>query len=130
MGIVLFTNVQGLMQCAIPAFEGLFPTEHNDRIMQLLFTFANWHGFAKLRQHTDHTLVMLDELTTDLGNQLREFEKRTCSEFETRELPREYQARKRREARKKTALSSTKKRKTGLDEMVPSGTSPSEYRSV
>lgn len=55
---------------------------------------AQWHGLAKLRLHTDDTLVHLDKLTTDLGDQLRKFKKKTCSAFETKELPRETLARK------------------------------------
>ena len=50
---------------------------------------------------TDHTLAMLDTLTTELGDTLRHFVTKTCSEVATKELNREYQARKRREARKK-----------------------------
>ena len=69
--------------------------------MKLLFTFAQWHGLAKLRLHTDHTLAVLDGLTTELGDTLRMFVHKTCSEIATKELSREYQARKRREARQK-----------------------------
>ncbi|OBZ68473.1 hypothetical protein A0H81_11674 [Grifola frondosa] len=41
------------MQCSIPAFEGLLPEPHNKVLMDLLFVFAQWHGLAKLRMHTD-----------------------------------------------------------------------------
>lgn len=61
--------------------------------MDLLFVVAQWHGLAKLRLHTDDTLIHLDKLTTDLGEQLRKFKKRTCAVFETKELPREILAR-------------------------------------
>lgn len=54
---------------------------------------AQWHGLAKLRLHTDDTLAHLDKLTTTLGDQLRKFKKRTCSAFQTKELPRETLAR-------------------------------------
>lgn len=54
---------------------------------------GQWHGLAKLRLHTDDTLAHLDKLTTTLGDQLRKFKKRTCSAFETKELPRETLAR-------------------------------------
>lgn len=58
---------------------------------------AHWHGLAKLRLHTDETLTYLDALTSELGECLRVFEKKTCTAFKTRELPRETRARARRE---------------------------------
>ena len=67
--------------------------------MNLLFLFSEWNGLAKLRLHTDHTLAMLDTLTTELGDAIRGFVEKTCSKIDTKELAREYQARKRREAR-------------------------------
>lgn len=60
---------------------------------------AHWHGWAKLRLHTDDTLAHLDKLTSTLGEQLRIFEKKTCSAFKTEELPRETRARYRKQAR-------------------------------
>jgi hypothetical protein len=87
-------------QCAIPVFENLLPEPHNSNILRLLFTFAHWHGLAKLRMHTDATLAVLDSETTALGKQLREFESSTCSIFRTRELKREMRARERRERAK------------------------------
>ncbi|KAJ3530549.1 hypothetical protein NMY22_g8529 [Coprinellus aureogranulatus] len=93
-------DFEDLLQCAIPAFEGLLPSPHNKRVVQLLFTFGRWHGFAKLRLHTDHTLEILDQLTSQLGEEMRSFVEKTCTKFETKELTREYQARKRREAQK------------------------------
>lgn len=65
--------------------------------MDLLFIMAHWHGLAKLRLHTDETLTRLDMLTSELGECLRVFEKKTCAAFQTRELPRETRARTRRE---------------------------------
>ncbi|KAG6905246.1 hypothetical protein DXG01_003988 [Tephrocybe rancida] len=87
-----------LLQCAIPAFEGLLPEPHNSRLMELLFVCATWHGLAKLRLHTDITLKVLDDTTLHLGYSLREFVTRTCSQFNTRELPREAAARSRQAA--------------------------------
>lgn len=63
---------------------------------------AQWHGLAKLRLHTEETLIYLDKLTTALGDQLRKFKKRTCSLFETKELPREVQAREKKKIKKAT----------------------------
>ena len=111
-----------LPQCAIPAFEGLLPSPHNKKVMALLYTLAEWHGFAKLRQHTDHTLDTLDALTTRLGDQLRAFVKTTCSAIDTKELSREYQARKRRESRQKQGnKTSAKRQKTSDSSECPTG---------
>lgn len=63
---------------------------------------AHWHSLAKLRLHTDDTLDHLDKLTTALGEQLRTFQKKTCSAFQTTELPRETRARNRQQARRAT----------------------------
>jgi hypothetical protein len=50
-----------------------------------------------MRMHTDLTLDLLDKETTELGKLLRDFESTTCSNYNTRELKREMNARKRRE---------------------------------
>jgi 2-oxoglutarate dehydrogenase complex dehydrogenase (E1) component-like enzyme len=75
------------------------------KVLRLLFTFAHWHGLAKLHMHTDATLQILDVATTDLGEQLRAFQQDTCASFETSELKREAEARKRREAKQGPAVS-------------------------
>lgn len=66
--------------------------------MKLLYRVAEWHAFAKMRLHTEHTLRRLDTLTTELGKLMRDFEQSTCLHFQTFELPREAEARKRRYA--------------------------------
>jgi hypothetical protein len=43
--------------------------------------------------HTDATLEMMDAVTSDLGKKLRAFQQKTCTAFETRELPKEANAR-------------------------------------
>ncbi|KAH6896318.1 hypothetical protein BKA70DRAFT_1438538 [Coprinopsis sp. MPI-PUGE-AT-0042] len=93
-------DFEDLLQCAIPVFESLLPGVHNDRLMELLFIFAQWHGLAKLRLHTEHTVDMLDHTTTLLGQKLRDFVSHTCSAISTKELQREYEARRRRESKK------------------------------
>jgi hypothetical protein len=50
--------------------------------------------------HTDPTLLILDETTSRLGTQFRKFAKETCPAFNTQELRRETDARKRRKAKK------------------------------
>jgi hypothetical protein len=72
--------------------------------LRLLFISAHWHALAKLRLHNDFTLDILDSETRALGQQLRDFNDTTCSAFVTRELPREYNARIRRNAKNTTAV--------------------------
>ena len=95
---ISFNSVQ---KCALPVFDGLLPDEHNNDILSLLFTTAEWHTLAKLRLHTDFTLAWLDESTKAFGKQIRRFESHTCSFFDTRELPHEEAARSRRQRKKK-----------------------------
>jgi len=61
--------------------------------MKLLYRTAEWHALAKLRMHTDSTLTLLEELTTEFGKLMRQFRDLTCSQFATIELPREAAAR-------------------------------------
>jgi hypothetical protein len=85
------------VQCAIPVFDSLLPEPHNRRLLQLLFLLGYWQGLAKLRLHTETTLQLLDNVTTALGEALRDFKKHVCSSYATKELPREAAARNRRE---------------------------------
>lgn len=87
-----------MCQCSFPVFEGLFPMPHDKRILDLLWDFATWHAYAKLRLHTDDTLWSFRELTIELGNSMRDFKDNTCSAYVTNELPKEIAARGRREA--------------------------------
>ncbi|CAK5267103.1 unnamed protein product [Mycena citricolor] len=89
-------DFEDLLQCAIPAFSGLFPGKHDRRVCRLLFRMAEWQAFAKLRMHTDRTINHLETLTPQLGALLREFTKTTCAEFETYELAKETAARNKR----------------------------------
>jgi hypothetical protein len=81
-------------------FEGLLPEPHNSNILRLLFICAHWHGLAKLRMHTDQTLDIFDDVTVQIGAEFRSFTKNTCSAFNTKELRRESEARKRRKSKK------------------------------
>lgn len=56
---------------------------------------ASWHGFAKLRMHTDSTLKLLDEWNTAFGRLIRRFE-RSTKDVKTVETPAEVAARNRR----------------------------------
>ena len=60
--------------------------------MNLLFTLAHWHALAKLRQHTDLSLAVLESVTNKLGQLMRKFQEDTAV-YDTRELKREEKAR-------------------------------------
>jgi hypothetical protein len=91
-------------------FDGLLPEPYNQAVLKLLFTCAHWHGLAKLRMHTDHTLNILDETTIALGQRFRGFANETCPAFDTRELQREVDARQRRQSKNKDASSGMTRR--------------------
>ncbi len=93
---------EDMLQVAIPVFEGLLEEPYNTIILDLLFTLATWHGLAKLRLHTESTLKVFEECTRNLGTILRRFSASVCSQFATKELPREEAARGRRTAAKLT----------------------------
>jgi hypothetical protein len=77
----------------MPVFDGLFGEEDNRSIINLLFLLATWHAYAKLRLHTDTTLLMFEQVGTALCQALRHFATVTCLRYVTRELPRETSAR-------------------------------------
>lgn len=85
-------------QCSIPVFAGLLPEPHNSNVIRLLFVLCHWHGLAKLRLHTDETLHIFEHVTASLGDHLRKFVVDTCPGFAAKELPRETEARRRRQA--------------------------------
>jgi hypothetical protein len=74
--------------------------------MKLLYRTAEWHGFAKLRMHTQSTVNHLESLTNEFGHLMRRFRDVTCSQFETKELPRELEARRRTQVRAEASNSS------------------------
>jgi hypothetical protein len=59
-----------LSQCAMPAFEGMFPEDHDTIVQSLLYRFAQWHALAKLRIHSETTLSVLDATFKRLSRQL------------------------------------------------------------
>lgn len=63
--------------------------------------------------HTDRTLDTLDETTTTLGRLLRLFVSKTCSAFQTRELPKEQASRGRRRAAAAAAKKAGKRNTKG-----------------
>lgn len=105
-------------KCSIPVFEGLLPEPHNKIVIDLLFILAHWHGLAKLRMHSDLTLDILDQQTTELGEHLRHFKAKVCTAYATHELDREANARSRRQA-KEAAKCTEKGRAKGSGAAVP-----------
>ncbi|KAJ3967715.1 hypothetical protein EV361DRAFT_1007123, partial [Lentinula raphanica] len=73
-------------------------TEHNNRLAKLLYRLAEWHALAKLRLHSETTLGWLETITKEVGVLMRAFRDKTASKFDTFELPREQEARTRRQA--------------------------------
>lgn len=92
-------DYEDILQCSIPAFEGLLPSPHDETILDLLYIMSYWHSLAKLRMHTDSSLHLFEETTVILGNLLRYFAEETCCHFDTQETDKEYQARNRAHAR-------------------------------
>lgn len=93
-------------QCIIPVLEGLLPPTYEQQLLTLLFVLAQWHALAKLRRHTDASVVALERTTTKLGYELREFCRYT-SEMDVYETPKEVttrQQRARKRARPRAAL--------------------------
>ena len=62
----------------------------------MLFELAMFHAFAKLRLHTDDTLTAFEDAVASLGVAMRQFLAQVCPFFDTRELPKETDSRKRR----------------------------------
>lgn len=91
--------------------EGLLPPKDEKFVLDLIFLLATWHSYAKLRLHTENTLTSFEALTKPIGVALRHFGGKFSAGFDTTELPKEADARRRREAAGKKQGGSTKKRK-------------------
>lgn len=83
-------------------FDGLLPHPHDTVVRDLLFILAHWHGFAKLRMQSDLTLDILDQITTELGNQFRKFKINVCAAYDARELDKEVSTRSKRQTKEAT----------------------------
>ncbi|KAH9161682.1 hypothetical protein EDB89DRAFT_2029564 [Lactarius sanguifluus] len=105
-------DYEDILQCSIPAFDGLYREEDNRSINELLFLLATWHAYAKLRLHTDTTLEMFQTVGTTLCQALRHFASVTCPRYATKELPREANARVARQ-RKGATRSNAESQSTG-----------------
>ncbi|KAF6751494.1 hypothetical protein DFP72DRAFT_816280, partial [Ephemerocybe angulata] len=93
-------DYEDILQCVIPVVEGLLPEPLNGIILKLLYLSARWHALAKLRIQTEATVTLLENATTQLGNQLRFF-RESVAGIKTVEL--ESEASQREKAAKKKA---------------------------
>ncbi|KAJ7189662.1 hypothetical protein GGX14DRAFT_580522 [Mycena pura] len=91
---------EDILQCCIPVLEGLFPEPLNTLVLHLVFTFATWHAYTKLRMHTGRTVDTFRSVTRELGTQARRFIRRTAG-ITVYELPQERNRRVQREAKKR-----------------------------
>ena len=80
----------------MPCFEGLLPEPYNSIILDMLFQLAAFMMFSKMRLHTEKTLASFDTSVVALGKAMRDFLTKVCAYFDTRELPKETESRKRR----------------------------------
>lgn len=89
------------------------PKKHDEIVRKLLFELSTWHGLAKLRLHTESTVIDLENSTTRLGELLLKFSETVCPTYATYELPSEEAARVRRKATavKNAKVKSPKKKK-------------------
>ena len=87
------------------------PKKHDDIIRKLLFELLTWHGLAKLRLHTESSVINLENSTTRLGDLLRKFSEAVCPAYATKELPPEEAARVRRKAAAAAKKAKTPKKK-------------------
>ncbi|TFK79623.1 hypothetical protein K466DRAFT_505253, partial [Polyporus arcularius HHB13444] len=95
-------DYEAYLMVVMPVFEGLLPLRDDQNVADLLFELANFHALAKLRLHTTTTIDIFRASTRHMYKAFRKFARKTCPRYETRELPREAEARGRREARKNT----------------------------
>lgn len=84
---------------------------------------AHWHGLAKLRMHSDLTLEILDQQTTDLGEKFCQFKTKVCAAYYTQELSREADARSRRQSK-----AAAKRAETSKTDVMGRGTAAGHSR--
>jgi hypothetical protein len=88
-------DFEGMLKCAMPVFEGIFPAMYEKIVLDLLFDMAAFHGHAKIRMHISSTLDALDYWAGMLGISLKRFAD-MFKDIETHELPVEQDRRERR----------------------------------
>jgi hypothetical protein len=77
--------------------------------VNLLYDLAYWHALAKLRLHTKSTLHFLLLALRELVSSMRKFAQHVCKAFIAQELPRESEARIRRETKSGSSASGGRK---------------------
>ncbi|CDO77605.1 hypothetical protein BN946_scf184936.g30, partial [Trametes cinnabarina] len=102
-------DFEDFLACFMPALEGLLPLADDQTVTDMLFELANWHGLAKLRLHTSVTINIMRVATDHMCRAMRSFARTTCKQYKTRELPKETEARVRREEKSKTTPNRTPK---------------------
>ncbi|KAJ6549893.1 hypothetical protein B0H19DRAFT_952188 [Mycena capillaripes] len=108
-------DFEDILQCCYAAFEGLLPELYNTIILTLVYVFATWHAYSKLRMHSDSTIKSFRIVTAELGSQARRFHQTTSKKYVTYELPAEYNRRARRLAKKNSKSNSTPATTTKLE---------------
>ncbi|THU92496.1 hypothetical protein K435DRAFT_862405 [Dendrothele bispora CBS 962.96] len=98
-------DFEDMLLCAIPCFEGLLPEPHNSIVLDLLFDYLIWHGYAKLEMSYDNINNPFRQATNNLGTSIRRFANMTCTKFDTWETQRERAGRLRRVQRQQEKLS-------------------------
>ena len=68
--------------------------------MSLLYVLATYQALGKLRLHTEDTLDYWENVCRVMGELVRQFRDCVCPRFETKETPREAQARAHRSTKK------------------------------
>ncbi|KAH6904929.1 hypothetical protein BKA70DRAFT_1431513 [Coprinopsis sp. MPI-PUGE-AT-0042] len=115
------------LKCSLPVFDSLLPPPHNEIVMDLLFLLCQWHGLAKLRLHHDLTLQLLDDTTTLLGSQFRNFQVNTCDKVKTVELQTEADRRARRALAKGSSKSAPDTEVSGEAAATSSSRRPKKF---
>ncbi|KAJ3514741.1 hypothetical protein NMY22_g14642 [Coprinellus aureogranulatus] len=95
-------DYENILQVAIPAFHGLLPEPLGKSVTKLLYINARWHALAKLRMHTDATMLLLEVATSQLGDEFRAFAQ-ISSTINTVETPWEAEKRNRAAIKQQSA---------------------------
>ncbi|KDQ16267.1 hypothetical protein BOTBODRAFT_173174 [Botryobasidium botryosum FD-172 SS1] len=96
-------DFEDVLQCIVPAIEGLLPEPHNKAICELLVAAGDLHSLAKLRLITEVTLRDLEQALSRYGKLIRAFATETCPQFRTTKTTKEREAAARKKAKKAAA---------------------------
>jgi hypothetical protein len=94
--LVLRSPSSNMLQCSIIVFEGLLGEPFNSYVLDALYVLCFWHSLAKMRVHTESTLVIFKDATVALGWYVRRLATAIDSHFDVKESQREFNARKKR----------------------------------